>query len=67
MAAECPPPLGIVPYLYTCSTILTPLRYLIYLQIRKQLKEMGVDMAAECLGCNEKRQFVEVLCKHGGA
>ena len=33
-------------------------------QIRKELKERGVDTAAECRGCNEKSQFIEVLCKH---
>jgi len=33
-------------------------------QIRKELKERGVDAAAECRGCNEKSQFIEVLCKH---
>jgi hypothetical protein len=32
-----------------------------------QLKEMGIDTAAECRGCMEKSQFVEVLCRHGGA
>jgi len=36
-------------------------------QIRKQLKELGVDAAVECRGCNEKSQFIEVLCRHGGA
>ena len=33
-------------------------------QIRKELKERGVDTAAECRGCNEKSQFIEVLCRH---
>ena len=33
-------------------------------QIRKELKERGVDAAAECRGCMEKSQFIEVLCKH---
>jgi len=36
-------------------------------QIKKTFKEMGIDPAAECRGCNEKSQFIEVLCKHGGA
>jgi len=36
-------------------------------QIRKQLSEMGVDVKAECRGCMEKSQFIEVLCRHGGA
>jgi len=33
-------------------------------QIRKELKDRGVDTAAECRGCNEKSQFIEVLCRH---
>jgi thioredoxin reductase (NADPH) len=33
-------------------------------QIRKELKERGVDPAEECRGCNEKSQFIEVLCRH---
>jgi len=33
-------------------------------QIRKELKERGVDTAQECRGCNEKSQFIEVLCRH---
>ena len=33
-------------------------------QIRKELKERGVDTAQECRGCMEKSQFIEVLCKH---
>jgi len=33
-------------------------------QIRKELKDRGVDAAAECRGCNEKSQFIEVLCRH---
>jgi len=33
-------------------------------QIRKELKERGVDAAAECRGCMEKSQFIEVLCRH---
>ena len=30
-------------------------------QIRKELKERGVDVGAECRGCSEKREFIEVL------
>ena len=33
-------------------------------QIRKELKERGVDVGAECRGCSEKREFIEVLCRH---
>merc|ERR1719324_1294861 len=33
-------------------------------QIRKELKDRGVDAAQECRGCNEKSQFIEVLCRH---
>jgi len=33
-------------------------------QIRKELKERGVDAAQECRGCMEKSQFIEVLCRH---
>lgn len=33
-------------------------------QIRKELKERGVDTAVECRGCMEKSQFIEVLCRH---
>ena len=33
-------------------------------QIRKELKERGVDTAQECRGCMEKSQFIEVLCRH---
>lgn len=33
-------------------------------QIRKELAERGVDAKAECRGCMEKSQFIEVLCKH---
>ena len=33
-------------------------------QIRKELKDRGVDTAEECRGCNEKSQFIEVLCRH---
>lgn len=33
-------------------------------QIRKELKERGVDAAQECKGCMEKSQFIEVLCRH---
>jgi thioredoxin reductase (NADPH) len=33
-------------------------------QIRKELKDRGVDAAAECRGCMEKSQFIEVLCRH---
>ena len=33
-------------------------------QIRKELKERGVDAAPECRGCMEKSQFIEVLCRH---
>lgn len=33
-------------------------------QIRKELKERGVDAAAECRGCMEKSQFIEVLCRY---
>ena len=33
-------------------------------QIRKELKERGVDVSAECRGCSEKREFIEVLCRH---
>ena len=29
-------------------------------QIRKELKERGIDAAAECRGCSEKREFIEV-------
>jgi len=36
-------------------------------QIKKVFKEMGIDAAAECRGCMEKSQFIEVLCRHGGA
>ena len=32
-------------------------------QIRKELKERGVDVGAECRGCS-KREFIEVLCRH---
>jgi len=32
-------------------------------QIRKELKERGVDAAQECRGCMEKSQFIEVLCR----
>ena len=37
------------------------------LQIRKELKERGVDAAQECRGCMEKAQFIEVLCRHAAA
>ena len=33
-------------------------------QIRKELKDRGVDAAQECRGCMEKSQFIEVLCRH---
>merc|ERR1719149_71713 len=33
-------------------------------QIRKELVSRGVDPAAECRGCMEKSQFIEVLCRH---
>jgi len=33
-------------------------------QIRKELKDRGIDAAAECRGCMEKSQFIEVLCRH---
>ena len=33
-------------------------------QIRKELKDRGVDTAQECRGCMEKSQFIEVLCRH---
>jgi len=33
-------------------------------QIRNELKARGVDAATECRGCNEKSQFIEVLCRH---
>ena len=33
-------------------------------QIRKELRDRGVDTASECRGCNEKSQFIEVLCRH---
>ena len=33
-------------------------------QIRKELKERGVDAAQECRGCMEKSQFIEVLCRY---
>jgi len=33
-------------------------------QIRKELKERGVDAAQERRGCMEKSQFIEVLCRH---
>lgn len=36
-------------------------------KIKKAFKDLGVDPAAECRGCMEKSQFIEVLCKHGGA
>jgi len=36
-------------------------------QIKKAFKDMGVDASAECRGCMEKSQFIELLCRHGGA
>eukprot|EP00310_Coccolithus_braarudii_P018552 CAMPEP_0183353440 /NCGR_PEP_ID=MMETSP0164_2-20130417/33251_1 /TAXON_ID=221442 /ORGANISM="Coccolithus pelagicus ssp braarudi, Strain PLY182g" /LENGTH=612 /DNA_ID=CAMNT_0025526109 /DNA_START=36 /DNA_END=1874 /DNA_ORIENTATION=+ len=36
-------------------------------QIKKAFKDMGVDASAECRGCMEKYQFIELLCRHGGA
>mmetsp|Transcript_18444 Transcript_18444/g.47289 ORF Transcript_18444/g.47289 Transcript_18444/m.47289 type:complete len:618 (-) Transcript_18444:455-2308(-) len=33
-------------------------------QIRKELKDRGVDASQECRGCMEKSQFIEVLCRH---
>jgi len=36
-------------------------------QIKKAFKDKGIDAAAECRGCMEKAQFIEVLCRHGGA
>merc|ERR1719310_1823798 len=32
-------------------------------KIRQELKDRGVDPAAECRGCMEKSQFIDVLCK----
>ena len=33
-------------------------------KIRKELEALGVDAKEECRGCNEKSQFIEVLCRH---
>ena len=33
-------------------------------QLRKEFKERGIDANQECRGCMEKKQFIEVLCRH---
>ena len=33
-------------------------------QLRKEFKERGIDASQECRGCMEKKQFIEVLCRH---